>query len=67
MELLRRQSACENVDNTDSMHIVDNMLTDIERRHSLLIVHWPVQRQALQIAGKFRLFEQDCTTVRTLI
>ena len=53
------------MENEESLLIVDAMMAEIERRHGELSEQWPAQRQALQVAGKFRQFEQDCAVVRS--
>ena len=40
------------------------MLCEIERHHQHIGEQWPQQRAGLQLATKYRTFEQDCNTVR---
>lgn len=77
--LLRQQAHKENFDNVESISVVEQvnfltiscasifkmqMLSDIEHHHQHIGEQWPQQRAALQLATKYRTFEQDCSTVR---
>ncbi|MCP9259924.1 Kalirin [Dirofilaria immitis] len=60
---LEQQAKMMNIDNRETVSVIERLINDIEQRHAKLADRWPHQRRSLQLGVKFAAFIKDCRQI----
>ncbi|VDM96077.1 unnamed protein product [Thelazia callipaeda] len=60
---LEQQAKMMNIDNRETVTVIEGLINDIEQSHAKLADRWPHQRRALQLGVKFAAFIKDCKQI----
>ncbi|VDO25930.1 unnamed protein product, partial [Onchocerca flexuosa] len=60
---LEQQAKIMNIDNRETVAVIERLISDIEQRHAKLADRWPHQRRSLQLGVKFAAFIKDCRQI----
>uniref|UniRef100_A0A0N5AUT5 CRAL-TRIO domain-containing protein n=1 Tax=Syphacia muris TaxID=451379 RepID=A0A0N5AUT5_9BILA len=63
VKALEQQARTLNIDNRETIDVIEGLVSEIEQRHVRLLETWPRQKQALQLAVRFAVFINECKQI----